>query len=92
MKNAQQAGMFCNEPLFWLFLKSRDNIISYTARRVTDCHDGGAWVYLRSKEDAAEAVRFLMGVESRRELDDPEAAMNWRELAADYDLWKRGIL
>ena len=91
MKNAQQAGMMCGDPLFWVFLKGRENIMRLAARSVLDDKELPRWVYLRDKEDAAEAVRFLTGVESRRDLDEPEAALNWRELVADFELWKRGI-
>lgn len=84
MKNAQQAGMLCNEPLFRAFLKQNDNVKRYGVRFPND-----QWPFLRDKEAAAIAVRFIIGIDSRRDLDtDYDAAAIWREMVADYELWK----
>lgn len=91
MKNAQQAGMLCNEPLFWAFLKSRQAIINFQAKQVTSHDKVETWPFIRSKEDAAQAVRFFFKIDSRRELDDDKNRDDWREMVADFELWKRGI-
>lgn len=87
MKNAQQAGMLCNEGAFQVFLKGQEDIKQFAARNPDE-----RWTFLRNKEDAAIAVRFLIGIDSRRELDtNHEAGINWLELVAEYELWKKGI-
>lgn len=87
MKNSQQAGMLCGEARFQVFLKDQDNV-----KRFAILNPDERWTFLRNKDDAAVALRFLLGVDSRRELDtDHEAAINFRSLVADYELWKRGI-
>lgn len=86
MNYAAECAIKCGEPLFRAFLRSRPRVMALSTV------PGNPWVFVRSKEDAAIAVRFLVDIDSRRELNtDNEAAMRWRELAADFDLWQRDI-
>lgn len=85
MKNAQQAGMLCNEPLFRAFLKSRPEV------RIVAGSPLRPWVFLRTKEDAADAIRYLLDIQSRRQLNDAPYDAQWREMVADYELWKADV-
>ncbi len=81
MKNAQQCGMLCNEPLFRAFLKSRPEL---GAKQDPP--------FLRTADDAAIAVRYLLDIESRRQLNEAPYDEQWREMVADYELWKTGAV
>lgn len=76
----RQAGIRCNEANFYRFLWSE-----YDLNASPDYENTDASIL------AAEAVRLICRVNSRKEFDtDPEAAKRWRGLLASYDLWKRG--
>lgn len=65
---AQIAGIICNEPAFWTYIKVKD------------------------ADEAARYVRGHCGVSSRAALDSNEdAALAFRTLRTDYDLWLKGI-
>ena len=82
LRPSAECGIACNEPLFRAFLKQQSE----------DFPSDEPWLGVRTKEDAATAVRFMLAIDSRRELDtDGEAGIRWRELKADYELWKKGI-
>lgn len=72
---SRQSAWLCEQPLFWKYITER---------------------YVPSMEinNTAEAIIYVRGhceVNSRAEFDtDPEAAKRWRDLHADYVVWKRG--
>lgn len=74
MAPAQQCGVLCGDPSFWLFLKQ-----------------GRGWMEdIRSSDGAAEAVRSILGVNSRRDIKpgSPQYA-SWNAMASDFRLWTR---
>jgi hypothetical protein len=77
MPRAQQAAIRCQEPEFIRFLNA------------TVIGDMG-WDAAPSKEDAAQVVRHLCGVDSRSEIDRSERArVTWDRLENDYWIWQR---
>lgn len=72
---AQKAGILCNEPAFWRFLQE-------TYRDDHPAHIDADF--------AAETVRQICGVDSRKALvDGTPAGHRWRDLEAEYDAWRR---
>jgi hypothetical protein len=72
LKLSMQAGMRCEEPAFWKFLTE-----SYPT-----------YWQVNGEEQAADLVRLLCKVDSRRELNlDPEATAKWRDLDRSYQAW-----
>ena len=70
---AQRAGILCNEPAFWRFLNE-----SHEDDRVKD------------NESAATCLRNICLVDSRKNLiEDTPAGDKFRDLAAEFDAWKR---
>lgn len=70
MPSAQQAGIRCGEARFWAFLNQID-------------HDG--YGVVRNAEEAAAAVRTILGVNSRKEIaGNPEAFAKWEALDQEY--------
>lgn len=58
------------------------------------CNEPAFWKYIAvgSADEAAEYVRGHCNVSSRAALDhNPDAAMAFRTLRTDYDLWMKGI-
>lgn len=62
------------------------------------CNEGGFHAFLREQygepvhdnSDAADTVRAILRIESRRELDQSElVADRWRRLKSEYDNWLR---
>jgi len=85
MKLSQQAGVLCNDAAFQRFLHEG-------VRTDADRIGGGrAWSRpVTNNDDAAEAVRFLCGVNSRADLDKANAAgERWREIVGLYRAWVR---
>lgn len=78
---AGQCAMLCAEPMFRVFLK---------AELVLQNEDiGEPWCALRTKEHAAIAVRHLLELDSRRELnEDPEKAKAWQAMAQRFNDWQ----
>jgi hypothetical protein len=94
MSLAQQAGIACNDPLFRSFLKAPvTELVKAKHIEATDMNGNPqAWTVLRTPEQAAIAVRVLCEIDSRRDLDrEPGAAARWREMHADFEVWRRGI-
>jgi hypothetical protein len=70
---AQQAGIRCNEPPFWLFLSENRS----------------GWTEVKNANEAAAVVRKWCQIESRTELNtDAVAATHWRELDTSYRVWQ----
>lgn len=70
-KLAQQAGICCNDPVFWRFLTE---VYTYAPA---------------SEPDAAEAVRDLCGIGSRKELiPGSPAASQWMKIESRFTAWK----
>jgi len=86
MRNAAWCGMLCGEPLFRAFLKWKLGEPGVKDGLTLD----EKWLALRDKDDAALAARYLLAVESRRELNTGPGAIRWNELKGDFDMWKAG--
>jgi hypothetical protein len=72
LKSSMQAAIRCNEPAFQRFM-----------REVYDSEAHGD-----DDEDAANAVRYICGVDSRSGLNDNrEAAERWKDLDRSYQAW-----
>ena len=76
LPRSQQAAMLCNEDkAFWRFLAARDS------------EDGG-YSRVESVDSAADLVRDLCNVVSRKEFDtDPEAGKRWDALHNEFKRW-----
>ena len=83
MTKAAQCAMACQNSLFQAFLRCRlPGILKETE----------TWPWVKTKEDAATAVRYLIDIDSRREIDtDPGALQRWNELDAEFEFWKRDL-
>lgn len=78
LRPTAQAALCCKEPQFWAFLEDENAL----PKHLRTIHDS---------DDAAEAVRFLLGVGSRSEFNtDTAAADRWRAFEARYWTWKHG--
>ena len=89
----QQAGMRCSEPIFWAFLEESTNEYcergESTVRRYRSGDDD--FLPVRNETEAAECVRRLCGVTSRKDLGKPsriEARQRWHDLDNHYQAWK----
>jgi hypothetical protein len=72
LKLSMQAGIRCDEPAFQRFMR--------------EVHDSEA--HGDDDEDAANAVRYICGVDNRSGLNDnPEAAERWKKLERSYQAW-----
>jgi len=68
-----QAALRCKEPIFWAFLRES----GFTTRKI------------ESEETAAEVVRAVCEVESRRELAEHSIAQAiWHDIDGLYQAWK----
>jgi hypothetical protein len=76
----QQAGILCNEPAFWRFLRERDPNLWYRCRRVD-----GKW--LEYPDAAASVVRELCKVSSRAEITSKN--VEWSTLLLSYRVWQK---
>lgn len=82
MSYAQRAGIRCGEATFWKFLK-KDYEPIWRARAVSGQN-------LTHAEVAADVVRRVCGVTSRREIDTkPTAQENFNIIEQQYSLWLR---
>jgi hypothetical protein len=74
LKLSMQASIRCNEPAFWKFLES-------------DMRGAGN---IQNAEDAAAFVRMFCRVDSRSSLNtNPNAALDWQGIEAQYQAWLR---
>ena len=76
--NVMRAGIVCGEVRFQTFLQERK---------------AGYWgsAFGQGEEQAAEAMRQILNIESRRDLaTDTEALKRYDKLMAEYEMWKRG--
>lgn len=90
LKQSAQCAILCADPLFRSYLKGRMSA-AQSQRLMTGARQVEAWEIVRSKEDAAIAVRFLLDIDSRRDLDlDEKSAARWSEMAGDFAYWKAG--
>lgn len=91
LTKAAECAIKCGEPLFRSFLKERMSQ-AQSQRLMVGARQIEPWEHVRSKEDAAIAVRFLLDIDSRRDLDtNPEAGARWSEMDGDFYIWKRGL-
>jgi hypothetical protein len=75
---AKRLGIVCGEPAFWQFVMSR--------------LPRSASINVSGEKEAADAVRYLCGVHSRREtIKGTDAGIKARNLLLDYDNWNRGV-
>jgi hypothetical protein len=83
-RNSRDCAIKCSQPLFRAFL--RQEILHKDAPLLMGDE---AWALIETKEDAAEAVRFIMRIVSRRELDsDPIKGRAWEFMAGRFECWK----
>jgi len=76
---AKQLGMLCGDTLFWRFLHKQ-----LRERGMTSIH-------ITSEDDAADGVRYLCGVQSRRDaIAGTEAGEIAFRLITDFKLWRDG--
>ncbi|MCP4099689.1 MAG: hypothetical protein GY748_26005 [Planctomycetaceae bacterium] len=73
----------CQIPLFRAFLRTKiEGKFGYFED----------WHKLETQTDAAIAVRYLLEIDSRREINlDPAVGKKWDALDAEYEFWKRGM-
>lgn len=79
--------------------QAQGKAVNYAAEAAMKCDEAGFLVFLEEKhglerpltaERAAQRLRSLLGVMSRKELNNNSAAAGrWRSLRADYDVWRR---
>ena len=68
-----QAGMRCKEPVFWAFLRES----GFTTRKI------------ENEETAAEVVRSVCEIQSRRDLAEPSIAQAiWHDIDTLFQAWK----
>ncbi len=68
-----QAALCCKEPVFWAFLRES----GFTTRQI------------ENEEQAAEVVRSVCEITSRRELAEPSIAQAiWRDIDSLFQAWK----
>jgi hypothetical protein len=76
--NVMRAAILCGEPLFQRFMEKKH------MRAWNGAIGDGAF-------KAAEALRGLLGIDSRKELASNELALaEFDKLTAQYEMWKRG--
>lgn len=88
MSNARDCAIKCSDPRFRAFLREQ-----LSEPGVKDGLEGDEdWLGVETSVQAASASRYLLNVESRKELDEEgPAASRWGALAGQYEGWKRGI-
>lgn len=77
----------------------RGKAVNYAAEAAMKCGEPAFLVFLEQRhglerpltdDKAAQRLRTLLGVTSRKELNnDSEAAERWRSLRADYEAWRK---
>lgn len=73
--------------------------VNYAAEAAMKCSEAAFLVFLEERhelerpltaERATQRLRSLLGITSRKELNDNSAAAGrWRSLRADYDVWRK---
>lgn len=79
--------------------QAQSKAVNYAAEAAMKCDEAGFLIFLEEKhglerpltaERAAQRLRSLLGITSRKELNDNSAAASrWCSLRADYGLWRR---
>jgi hypothetical protein len=83
-RNSRDCAIKCSHPRFRAFLRAE--IMHKDAPLLMGDE---AWILIETKEDAAEAVRFIMRIVSRSELDsDPIKGKYWEFMAGRFECWK----
>lgn len=73
---SQQAGILCNEPLFWNFLTKRNG------KPIECVSEAATWVRQYCKVNTRADLTN----------QSPAALAKWRELVVDYRLWERAVV
>lgn len=87
MSNARECAIKCGQPLFRAFMREQLQDIEHRDH----IPEGADWTMIETPEDAGYAVRFLLMIESRRELKDGPAAERWNLMAGQFEMWKRDL-
>lgn len=84
MRPSQQAGVLCNDPVFWKFLNEGVRLEANGAVKKT-------WSRrVENVQDAANAVRHLCAVNSRADIGlKNDSGEHWREIVSLYRAWGR---
>lgn len=79
--------------------QAQSKAVNYAAEAAMKCDEAGFRAFLEQRhglerplttERTAQRLRSLLGITSRKELNDNSAAAGrWCSLRADYDLWRR---
>lgn len=79
--------------------QERGKVVNYAAEAAMKCGEPAFLVFLEQRHDlerpltddrAAQRLRTLLRVTSRKELNnDSAAAERWRSLRADYEVWRK---
>lgn len=92
LRRSADCAILCQEPLFRAFMRQHERLTKVSPDTPWRAAPNEPWVFVRTKEDAAIAVRFLLDIDSRRELDtDPAAATRWAILKQEFQDWKDDI-
>lgn len=81
--------------------QTENKAVNYAAEAAMKCEERAFLVFLEERhelerpltaERATQRLRSLLGITSRKELNDNSAAADrWRTLRADYDVWRRAV-
>lgn len=82
LTNAAKCAMACQEPMFRAFLKHK-------LEGASPHIQAEPWYPMRDKDHAAVAVRYLLDIDSRRDLDtDTDALRRWWSLRQEFETWE----
>lgn len=77
LPRSQQAALLCNDHRFWWWLSDKED------RRIGPPPPGHP-PYVETEQEAADAVRSMCGVASRRDLDQPDHALKWDRMVEEF--------
>ena len=77
LPRSQQAALLCNDNRFWWWLSDKED------RRIGPPPPGHP-PYVETEQEAADAVRSMCGVASRRDLDQPDHALKWDRMVEEF--------
>lgn len=86
--NARDCAIKCGQDRFRAFMRERlaEPGIKDGLDEIPD------WVEVKTPADGAFALRYLINIESRKELNEAGPALSrWNALLDAYEGWKRGI-